>query len=345
MSAPTDTPPTWVDIAGYTFEKIHTNVLARALKSGTYAANELAVALWELASKEVIPPGEITSLAAVCEQALGRGTHSVVDLSLEFIWAGVPRRLAIEVKVDGAPNGAQLASMAKALELGPNRRLVLLTVGGAQACRIEAEHNLQDLQLPIPRWAVKDMLALGGRIKAASPAPLVTQDWLTELELEERRRTQAYDADAASHGYRGRGRILEIYRYALAAQDLAPKGGTWNVSDQQFGVVMTERSHHHVIHKGQKISVYLQMVGGVLRVKAGAWEGPADSRAATLAVLSPIRAAMEHHGFKVEAAKQTQGRSVSLLSIDPHDNSLSREPLVQRLRRAYEAWSSIAWPK
>ncbi len=155
----------------------------------------------------------------------------------------------------------------------------------------------------------------------------------------------SYDADAASHGYRGRGRILEIYRYALAAQDLAPKGGTWNVSDQQFGVVMTERSHHHVIHKGQKISVYLQMVGGVLRVKAGAWEGPADSRAATLAVLSPIRAAMEHHGFKVEAAKQTQGRSVSLLSIDPHDNSLSREPLVQRLRRAYEAWSSIAWPK
>jgi hypothetical protein len=354
MTPPANTPeslhgnvtPTWIDIAGYTIEKLHTNVLARSLKSGTPAANELAAALWKLASGEEVPGVQITDLHVRCEHPLGKGTHSVVDLLLDFAVGGGARHLAVEVKVDGPPNGAQLATMAKSLMLGPHRKLVLLCLGGAQACRIEAERDLQAQDIQIPRWSVKDILNLSYQIEAASPAPGVTRDWLAELANEECRRTGAFEDASLVCDRRYRYRLQDVYRYRLAAEALDPDGGFWDVSVQPFGVVMTERSmRREVTFEGKKVAVYLQVVDGVLRVKAGAWFEPADPRAVTKAVLPALRAALEKGGFMVDAAKQTTGRSVSLLSLDQHDADLSSAAFVPKLRRAFKAWSTTAWPK
>lgn len=46
-SAPSSAPstPTWVAMAGYTVEKLHTNILARSIENKIPAAKELAAAL------------------------------------------------------------------------------------------------------------------------------------------------------------------------------------------------------------------------------------------------------------------------------------------------------------
>ena len=338
---PTVPPPTWVAMAGYTVEKLHTNVLARSLESKTSAAKELAAALWNLACDEVLVPDEIGAIDVRREEALGKGRHSVVDLAIAFAVGQDTRTLAIEVKVDGRPDGKQLATMAKSHGVGARKHLVLLCLGGAQACRLEYEPELQKLAFPLRRWSVANVLDLGPLIEAASPAPGVTRDWLAELALEERRRTLAF-ADEKADGYRGRS--LDVYRYHLAAEALRPESGVWDVSDQPRGVVMTERSKPHKFKvKGKEVVVYLQVNKGVLRVKSGSHEESIDPRAATKHLLKPIRAAMEAHGFRVEDARLKKGRYVSLLKLDPEDGNLSRDPFVAKLRRAYKAWSNIQW--
>jgi len=201
-SSPNSTPPapTWVAMAGYTVEKLHTNVLARSLERKTAAAKELAAALWKKACDETIDPEHITDIMVRPEQRLGKGHHSVVDLVVELALGQDKRCLAIEVKVDGPPDGRQLNTMARSYEVGAKKALVLLCLGGAQACRLEYVRDLKDGFQP-RRWAVKDILEIGGLIEAASPAPGVTRDWLAELEIEERRRSLAYE-DAATRSTR-----------------------------------------------------------------------------------------------------------------------------------------------
>lgn len=343
---PSDAPLTWVAMAGYTVEKLHTNILARSLESSKLAAKELAAELWRLACDEPIAPGEIGKIKVQREATLGKGRHSVVDLLVEFSVRQETRTLAIEVKVDGSPSGQQLATMAKSYKPDANRHLVLLCLGGAQACRLEDEPALQKLNLRPRRWSVEHILKLAPLIETASPALGVTRDWLTELTLEQRRRTLAF-ADAISRaGCTYRGRIWDVYRYGLAADALAPDHGFWDVSDQRNGVVMTERSKRHEFTvRGKKLTVFLQVAKGVLRVKAGSRDESIDPREATKHLLKPIRAAMEAHQFTVKDSAQKKGQYVSLLKLDAHDVDLSREPFLTKLRRAYAAWNGIAWPK
>lgn len=331
--------PTWVDIAGYTLEKVHTNTLTRALASRTVAAHRLAAALWKCASGEDLADFSIRLVEP--ERRLTRGRGAIVDLYVELAVGSTSRALAIEAKVDGAPDGAQLTSEAKALGLGPHRRLVLLTLGGAQVCRIVGETPVANA---VPRWRVADLLAHAADIEAASPAPEVARAWLEELRREEQRRVLASLPDAQLRGCGYRDRLLATYRYALLAEALAPDHGRWNVAVLPYGVVLSEfPSWRRVPHGDTHVTVYLEVVDGVLRVKAGAWEKPADPRAATAAVVPRVRAAFEAKGFRVEEARRAAGRSVTLLSVIAREGDNSHEARAAQMRRAFEAWRGVAW--
>lgn len=333
------TTPTWVDIAGYTLEKVHTNTLARALATRTPAAHRLAVALWKRASGEDL--ADCSILVVEPEHRLKRGRGAIVDLYLELAVGSTTRALAIEAKVDGAPNGAQLTSEASALGIGPHRKLVLLTLGGAQVCRIAGETPIANA---VPRWRVADLLAHAADIEAASPAPDVARAWLEELRREEQRRVLASLPDAQLRGCGYRDRLLATYRYALLAEALAPDHGQWNVAVLPYGVVLSEfPSWRRVPHGDTHVTVYLEVVDGVLRVKAGAWEKPTDPRAATAAVVPRVRAAFEAKGFRVEVARRAAGTSVTLLSVIPLEGDGSHEARAVQLGRAFEAWREVAW--
>ncbi len=334
--------PTWVAMAGYTVEKLHTNILACSLNSGKPAAKQLTAALWQLACGETIASGEIGTINAKAEVAVGSGRHSVVDLHVEFEVGQGKRTLAIEVKVDGSPDGGHLATMATSLRVDAQRQLVLLCLGSAQVCHLDGKEALHKLNLQPSHWSVKHILQLADLIEAASPAPGVTKDWLTELALEERRRTEAFADATLPTDWTYRGRVRDVYRYALAAAALAPDHGSWHVSDQPHGVVLTERSKHREIKvRSHTFVVYLEVAGCVLRVKAGSWEPSRDARAATKHLLAPIRAAMENHKFTVTNATAKKGQYVTLLKLDAHDTDLSREPFLHKLRRAYRAWGEL----
>jgi hypothetical protein len=333
------TAPTWVDIAGYTLEKVHTNTLARALATRTPAAHRLAAALWKRASGEDLADFSIRAVEP--EYRLKRGRGAIVDLYLELAVGSTTRALAIVAKVDGAPDGAQLTSEANALGIGSHRKLILLTLGGAQVCRIAGETPVANA---VPRWRVADLLALAADIEAASPVLDVARAWLEELRREEQRRTLASLPDEHLRGCGYRDRLLVTYRYALLADALAPEHGRWNVAVLPYGVVMSEfPSWQRVPHGDMHVTVYLEVVDGVLRVKAGAWAKAADPRAATLTVVPRVRAALEAKGFRVEAARRAPGRSVTLLSAFPKEGDASHEARAAQLRRAFEAWRSVAW--
>jgi len=331
--------PTWVDIAGYTLEKVHTNTLARALATRTDAAHRLAASLWKRASGEDLTDFSIRAVEP--ERRLKRGRGAIVDLYLELAVGGATRALAIEAKVDGAPDGAQLTSEAQALDLGPHRKLVLLTLGGAQVCRIEREtptaHGL-------PRWRIAHLLEHAADVEAASPAPDVARAWFDELRREEQRRQLAALPDEHLRGCGYRDRLLVTYRYALLAEALSPAHGRWNVAVLPYGVVLSEfPSWRRVPHGGTHVTVYLEVVDGVLRVKAGAWDKPVDPRAVADAVMPRVQAAFEAKSFRVEPARRAPGASVTLLAVHPLASARSHDERVEHLRCAFEAWRSVAW--
>lgn len=337
--------PSWVQ-RGYTTEKNHTHVLVAALKSSKQSeARELAAALWNMASVEAssedqLTGEQVTDIVATPEYALKDGKHSVVDLFVTFKVAGDPRQLAVEVKVDGKPYSAQLASMNEALGSHPHRRLALLSLGAAQASRIEPDESTQP---KLRRWYVADMLALGDRIKAASTLPADTAAWLEELQREEMRREKAWtvDEELADCGYRGR--LQDAYRYWELSRRLAPSGATWEVSLQTFGVVLHGKSSHHEISE-TTVTLYLEVADGKLRVKAGAWYDDSDAREAAEPLIPLIVETMAAHGLTVKLSKKVSGSSVSLLTIDPGGAMWPLEKAVDRLQRVYAAWKAIRWP-
>lgn len=335
--------PTLIDLAGYAFEKVHTRVLAQALNSNKKTeARHLAAALWHLASHETIQADQITSLSAVSEYRLGHGRHSKVDLFVELTVAGQVRQLAVEVKVDGPPMGTQLATMAAAMGSGTDRRLVLLALGAAQVSRLERRDLLP---ADFPRWGVADMLKLAPLIESASSSPAHAQAWHQELEREEMRRLLSFEDEAALENCGYRDRLLHTYRYRLAADALRPDGGSWQVSIQPFGVVLTAESSHHVVpFSGTDVTLYLEVADQRLRVKAGAWYDPVDPRAATDHLLPWLIDSLQQRGLKVTRSRRTAGESVSLLNLDAGAPDWPLAAFVSRLRSAHAAWESLTWP-
>jgi len=321
------TSPTWVEIAGYVFEKIHTNVLARALNSGLPAANQLAAKLWERASGEVMVVDEVS---ATTEAKLGRGRHSVVDLLVGIKSNGDSRRLAVEVKVDGAPNGPQLKAMEAGLA-SETDRLVLLTLGAAQVSRLEDSGRERSAKW---WWTVQELLDVSELIVDASPRRDVALEWLAELKNEDDRRKSAFNKKSLA--WVGRAQAKRVYQYALVAKEL--EGVSPRISIRPFGVVMTIKSRQF-----ENVYVYLEFVNGVVAVKAGTQTREVNPREVTRALVPKIRTCMEARGIAVTPASRRSGRWVSLLWLDRAAVIWSLDDLVQRAKRALEGWSAIDW--
>ena len=204
---------------GREFERRWRGGGVRALMSEKKAeAHALAAALWQRASGEALSPEAIEALTVKPERRLKqKGRHSVVDLYVSLKTSSGIRELAVEVKVDGSPNGAQLASMASEFELGENRRLVLLTLGAAQVCRMEAAGAWDAKDRWWKRWQIEDLLELGDLIEAASPSAAITRDWREELRREQDRRTAAFADPGELAGCGFRKRLQDVYRYGLVA--------------------------------------------------------------------------------------------------------------------------------
>lgn len=328
----------------YTTERLHTNLLAAALnnKAKQAEARRLAAALWNLSAKETIEADTITALAAVKELRLvEQGQYSIVDLFVTMTVGGLQRELAVEVKVDGTPKGEQLASLAAGPGGGAHRRMILLCLGSAQACRIEPFEG----EIPaVTRWSVADLVGLKGLIEAAAPKLGDAQAWLEELEHEELRRRRAWTDEAALADCGYRSRMMLAYRYHAGAEALKASGSLWEVSIQPFGVVLHGKSsHHEVPYEGTFVTLYLEVADRKLRVKAGAWYKLVDARAATDHLIPRIEAAIAACGLAVTRSRRVDGASVSLMSIGQEPVDETREAFVNLLRRVHEAWKSIHW--
>lgn len=328
----------------YTTERLHTNILAAALnnKARPAEARCLAAALWNLHTEEKIESDEITALAAAKEARLvEQGQYSIVDLFITMTVDGQRRELAVEVKVDGTPKGEQLASLAAGPGGGTHRRMILLCLGSAQACRIEPFEG----KLPaVTRWSVADLVGLKELIAAAVPKLGDAQAWLEELEYEELRRRRAWTEESALGDCGYRGRMMLAYRYHSGAEALKSSGSLWEVSIQPFGVVLHGKSsHHEVPYEDTVVTLYLEVADRKLRVKAGAWYKNVDARAATVHLLPKIEAVMTTRGLAVNYSRRASGSSVSLMSIGQSPVDISREEFIELLRRVHEAWRSIAW--
>ncbi|MCY1060706.1 hypothetical protein [Nannocystis sp. SCPEA4] len=300
----------------------------------------LAAALWNLGSGSKIQAEQITKIVATREHPLKQGEHSRVDLFVALDLGGDSRQLAVEVKVDGPPSNRQLASMAEALGNDRRSELVLLTLGAAQASRIEPDGNAPTA---IKRWTVADMLGLGELVTAASPVPTEAQAWLAELEREELRRKRAWTDEAALQGCGFRERLMLAYRYGEAAKVLQVSNACWEVSLQRHGVVLHGKSSHREV-PGTNVTLYLEVADRTLRVKAGAWYDDSDARAAAEPLRPLITHALVARGFSVKASKKSPGSSVTLLSIDPEATDWPPEAFIDRLQRVHAAWEEAPWP-
>jgi len=332
--------PTWV-LANFTLEKIHTNLLVAALNKGDRAAaRQLSAALWNLASGDAIDPTEITGVAATPEVRLKQGPQGIIDLHIDIDIGGSHRQLAVEVKVDSPPWSGQLVSMSEALGGGSDRRLVLLCLGAARTSRVESEAPKSP---EITRWSIAHLLGIREFLVAAAPVKSDAEAWLAELEREEKRRLHAWMkvSEPTQYGYRGD--LLITYRYGEAVNDLAASGSEWEVSLQRFGVILHAKSSRWEI-PGTTVTLYLEVAGGTLRVKSGAWYDASDALAAAEPLRSRIEEAFTAHGFAVKMGKRKHGESVTLMLLDPDADAWPREAFVDRLRRAHTVWSEFVRP-
>jgi len=330
-TAPEITPPSWVDIAGYAFEKIHSNVLVRALNGGKPEARKLAAKMWARASGETI---DVDAVCATTEYRLGRGRHSVVDFLVDIRSGGKRHRLGVEVKVDGAPNAIQFKAMEAKLS-GEHKRLVLLAFGAAQVCNYEYSGRELCAQ---KLWNVRDIIEMSELIEGASPCPDVARGWLAELQNEDRRRLSPFTND--SLGWGGRVRAKRAYQYAQVAKAIRGVDGVrTRISIQPFGVVMTL-----VARPIKSVTVYLEFVNGVVAVKAGANAEAVNARKSTLAVADKIRTQMAAAGIVASRARRKKGKWVTLLWLDSKEVTWSLEHLTERAKSALAVWAKLDWP-
>jgi hypothetical protein len=259
---------TWVRVAGYALEKIHTGVLVHALNSGRPAARALAASLWNQVTSASLAPENITELRATPEVSLGDGADSVIDLLLSFHAGGQPHLLGLEMKVDASPRKEQLDRLRDGVRAMPGaaHATALVALGGAQVCRIERGDPTG-----VKRLGIDDLLAHAALLRDAGD-PAIVDPWPQELAFEVARRNHADEVTehpGTRLGYRSR--TLRTYQYALLSQRLVGLGGKpWEVSVQSHNVVATAtKSWRDLPGSGAPTKLYLELTDDAICLKAG----------------------------------------------------------------------------
>jgi hypothetical protein len=326
---------TWVRVAGYALEKIHTGVLVHTLTRDTAASRDLASVLWRRATKTEVDPATITDLRAEPEVSLGEGADSVIDLLVSFSTPSGKHWLGIEMKVDASPRREQLELLGKGVRGRPGAAhvMVLLALGAAQVCRIE-----RGQPTGVVRLGVDDVLDAESQLLAAGE-PSIVRPWLRELAFEKARRDGAdavKEPDARRYGYRAR--TLRAYQLALLARRLELAGAKpWEVSIQSHNVVATStESWRKVPGDGPPVYIYLELTDDGVCLKAGCWTGGADPRKASAAITARAIAAFGNAKLDPVKGKRRQGQSATLckVSVWHHPNPIAR------INAASAAWEA-----
>ena len=326
---------TWVRVAGYALEKIHTGVLVHALKRGTPASKALAAALWTRVTGDVVDPETMTDLHAKPEVSLGEGADSVIDLLVSFVTPRGQHWLGVEMKVDASPRREQVEHLDRGVRAkqGVEHRTALLSLGAAQVCRVERGEPKG-----IERLAVRDVLAWGRELLAAGE-PSIIAPWLRELAFEEARRVEAdgvTDSDAARLGYRAR--TLRAYQLARFSDRLVGAGlKPWEVSIQSHNVVATATdAWRRLPGDGPAVDAYLELTNDEVCLKAGCWKGERDPRAAAAAINERMMAALRDAGLAVTLGRRRQGQSATLCKVP-----LGKAPdVIERVRQVSAVWEA-----
>ncbi len=305
---------TWVRVAGYSLEKIHTGVLIHALTRGTAASKAVAAGLWECATKAAIDPASITTLSAVPEVSVGDGANSVIDLLVSFTARDEVHWLGVEMKVDASPRREQLELLGKGVRAkkGAHHAMALLALGAAQVCRVE-----RGLPPGVARLGVDDLLSLESSLLDAGD-PAIVRPWLRELAFERARRDGADDAldgSEARHGYRPRTR--RAYQLALFARRLELAGEKpWEVSIQSHNVIATSTaSWRKIPGSTPPVYLYLELTDDGLCLKAGGWTGKVDPRVASAAIVPRALAALSAADLKPTLGRRRQGQSATICKM------------------------------
>jgi hypothetical protein len=326
---------TWVRVAGYALEKIHTGVLVHALTRGTPASDALAAALWKRVTGATVDPETLTDLQAKPEVSLGDGADSVIDLLVSFVTPGGRHWLGVEMKVDAPPRREQLEQLDRGVRAKPGvaHQTALLALGAAQVCRIE-----RGAPAAILRLAVRDVLAWERELLAAGD-PSIVGPWLRELAFEEARRASAdalTESDAPQLGYRVR--TLRAYQLAHLAEGLVEAGlKPWEVSIQSHNVIATATdSWRRLPGDGPAVTVYLELTDDGVCLKAGCWSGGRDPRAASDAITSRMMAALDVAKLEPMRGKRRQGQSATLCKVPVW----GRPDVVERIGRVSALWEA-----
>jgi hypothetical protein len=264
--------PSWVEIAGYGLEKIHTGVLAHALDQKSDASNALLAALWHRATGVELDPKTITNVVVAPEERVAEG--AVIDLLVGFNVGGLRHRLGFELKVDSAPRASQvkreLDGVAKRAEKdGEKAFVVLLSLGAAQVC------HAGEMPVNSARWQLEQLLEVSDLIRAALGADHIFEPWLAKLVEEKRIRAAALDLPA---GTAHRGRCLHAYRLAALVEPLQIHGiSPWHVRILQHNVVAhAVGSYVPLPLEGCTATLYVEVTDQALAIKA--WSDPPVNR-------------------------------------------------------------------
>jgi hypothetical protein len=327
---------TWVRVAGYALEKIHTGVLVHALKSDRPAACALAASLWNQVTAASLAPENITELRADPEVSLGDGADSVIDLLISFQAHGQPHRLGLEMKVDASPRKEQLERLRDGVRAKSRAAngMALLALGSAEVCRIE--RGVPD---GVKRLGVGDLLAHAALLHDAGD-PAIVDPWLQELTFEAARRDHADEVTedtAARFGYRSR--TLRTYQYALLSKRVeAAGGGAWEVSVQSHNVIATATdSWRRLPGEGAPTVLYLELTDDAICLKAGCWTGHGDPRKESAVIVEHAFAGFRAAGLTVVRPTQRHGTSATLCKIPVKVG----EDLAPQLLAASQAWATI----
>jgi hypothetical protein len=327
---------TWVRVAGYALEKIHTGVLVHALTSNRPAACALAASLWNQVTTASLAAENITKLHAAPEVSLGDGADSVIDLLISFQAHGQRHLLGLEMKVDASPRKEQLERLRDGVRAksGAAHATALVALGGAQVCRIERGDPTG-----VTRLGVDDLLAHAALLRDAGD-PAIVDPWLQELAFEAARRDHAdevTEGTSARFGYRSR--TLRTYQYARLSKRVEKGGGeAWQVSVQSHNVIATGTdSWRDLPGSGAPTKLYLELTDEAICLKAGCWQGHGDPRKESAVIVERAFAGFRAAGLTVVRPTQRRGTSATLCKIPVNVG----EDLAPQLLVASRAWATI----
>jgi hypothetical protein len=333
--------PTWIHLAGFGFEKLHTNLIVHCLSSTGREA--LAAALWSRATGQTVSAAEVQACEVRREVKLGTGQQNVLDGWLRLQIAGTWHTLGLEVKVDSSPVGKQLeafvtALQAKAQHQKGEARLALLALGGAQIF-----HSPSHIPKSVLRWTGADLLALQNELLGANQNPNVVREWLCEIAHEQARRVLAMSIsheEADALGYRGRG--LGAYQYGALSQTLATKlGAPWLVTMQGNNACLTgARSWYTRRAPGlPEVRLSLEHSQGALCLKATCPQKSAKPHHEARSIVQAMRQALAAEQIATENPRQVQGEYVTTLQIPV---SATAPNAAEMIGRVSALWSQVA---